>query len=101
MWGQSSASAWSTISSHTVQWCVSLKLLWWTADYSFVQRSTLATGLSLALAGLTLVGLGEWAERVDSHSADGRSGANLESSDYSRPPLTLSPSRVPDLPDGS
>jgi Ca-activated chloride channel homolog len=101
MWGQSTGFAWSDVSVHMAQWCVSLKLLWWTADYSFVQRSALVTGLSLALAGMTLVGLGEWAERIDSRSADGRSGANLENSNYSRSPLTASPSGLPDLADTS
>ncbi|HUI83187.1 MAG TPA: VWA domain-containing protein [Candidatus Binatia bacterium] len=49
-----------------------LKLLWWLADNSFVQRLTLITGLSLGLAGLTLAGVGEWAAgRFDSSTAEG------------------------------
>ena len=101
MWGQSSDYAWSDIRVLT-QWCVTLKLLWWVADYSFVQRSTLVTGLSLALAGLTLVGIGEWASgRFDASSANGASVASLPDSNYSRPATGAVPSPLPDLPDTS
>ncbi len=37
------------------------KLLWRVADNSFVRSSALITGLSLALTGVTLAGIGEWA----------------------------------------
>lgn len=57
------------------QYGLVLKLLWRLADNPYVQRSALITGLSLALCGLTLAGIGEWASGgFDSSSADGRSG---------------------------
>jgi hypothetical protein len=39
---------------------VALKLFIWVADNFFVRRSALITGLSLALTGATLAGIGEW-----------------------------------------
>jgi VWFA-related protein len=101
MWGPTSAYAWSDIRVLT-EWCVTLKLLWWTADYSFVQRSTLVTGLSLALAGLTLAGIGEWAgSRFDAKSANVVSVPSVPDSNYSRSAPGTVPFRLPDLPDTS
>lgn len=100
MWGHSSDFAGSEIRV-LAQWCLTLKLLWWTADYSFVQRSTLVTGLSLALAGLTLAGIGEWASgRFDANSAGGSAGA-LSASNDSGPIPGEMPLRLPSLPDTS
>ena len=100
MWGHSSDLAWSDVRV-LAQWCLTLKLVWWTADYSFVQRSALVTGLSLALAGLTLVGVGEWASgHFDANSAGGGAAASLPPSNYSRP-TPGDPLPAPDLPDTS
>jgi VWFA-related protein len=101
MWGQSADFAGSDICV-LAQWCVTLKLLWFTADYSFVQRSALVTGLSLALAGLTVAGIGEWASgRFDSKPDDGNPAATSAASNYSGPSSGAIPSRLPDLPDTS
>jgi VWFA-related protein len=100
MWGQASDSAGSNVGVQLAQWCLTLKLLWWAADYSIVQRSALVAGLSLALTGLTLAGVGEWAGgRFDASSADGRSAGSLENSNYAQPAVTTSLLRMPDLPD--
>jgi Ca-activated chloride channel homolog len=81
-----------------------LKLLRWLADKSFVQRSALITGLSLAMCGLTLAGIGEWAAgRFDSSSAaGGREPASASSSDHD-PSNGVTPvsATLPYLPEGS
>jgi len=88
-----------------------LKLPCWVADKSFVQRSALITGLSLALSGVTLAGVSEWASgRFDSSTADGGSSSTSASSpgyDGSRvvaavpSPLSALPEISDHLPAGS
>ncbi|MGB8889046.1 MAG: VWA domain-containing protein [Candidatus Korobacteraceae bacterium] len=76
-----------------------LKLLRGVADNSFVQRSALITGLSLALSGVTLAGIGEWAGgRFDSSAVDpGSSSSAATAADYDvrnaafLPPLPVLP----------
>ena len=81
-----------------------LKLLCEVADKPIVQRSALITGLSLALSGLTLAGVGEWASgRFDSSAAAGGSSTALvasSSSDGSRALGAATPP-LPDLPETS
>ncbi len=76
----------------------------WVADKSFVQRSALITGLSLALSGVTLAGVSEWASgRFDSSSADGGSSSTSASSpgyDGSRGVAAV-PFALPALPETS
>jgi len=79
---------------------IALKLLWWAADKSCVQRWALIAGLSLALGGATLVGIGEWAaSHVENTAVDGRPSAGFANSSFS--PSRVSPSSLPDLPDPS
>ena len=88
-----------------------LKLLCRVADKSFVQRSALIAGLSLALSGVTLAGISEWASgRFDSSTADGGSSstsAALFGYDGSRvvaavpSPLSRLPESGDHLPAGS
>ena len=88
-----------------------LKLLCWVADKSFVQRSALIAGLSLALSGVTLAGISEWASgRFDSSTADGgpsSTSATLFGYDGSRvvaavpSPLSALPETSDHLPAGS
>lgn len=81
-----------------------LKLLQRLADNSFVRRGALITGMSLAMCGLTLAGIGEWATgRFDSSSTSGgREPASASSSDHGMEavmtPVTAS---LPYLPEGS
>jgi Ca-activated chloride channel homolog len=79
-----------------------LNLLCRIADKSFVQRSALITGLSLAFCGLTLAGIGEWASgRFDSSTAESASATALAASsshDGSRVAAATIPA-LPDLPD--
>jgi len=81
-----------------------LKLLRRLADNSFVRRSALITGLSLAICGVTLAGIGEWASgRFDSSSAvGGREPASASSSHHDTSaavtPVTAS---LPYLPEAS
>lgn len=57
------------------------KLLGWVADNSIVRSSALITGLSLALGGVTLAGVGEWAAgRFDSSAVDSGSSSSVASS---------------------
>lgn len=80
-----------------------LKLLRRVADNSFVQRSALITGLSLAMCGLTLAGIGEWASgRFDSSSAaGGREPASASSSDHGMSAaVTPVSASLPPLPEG-
>ena len=76
----------------------------WMADRSFVQRSALITGLSLALSGVTLAGVSEWASgRFDSSTADGGSSSTSASSpgyDGSRGVAAV-PFALPALPETS
>ncbi len=81
-----------------------LKLICGIADNSFVQRSALITGLSLAMCGLTLAGIGEWASgRFDSSSADsGREPASASSSNHDTgTAVTPVSASLPYLPEGS
>ena len=81
---------------------IALKMVWWAADKSIVQRSALIAGLSLALGGITLAGIGEWsAGHVDSSAAEGRPPASLAASSYSGSSVTAAPSALPELPDPS
>ena len=65
--------------------CLALKLLWWSADISFVQRSVLISGLSLALGGLTLLGISEWvAGGFDAAAPDRHSSAAIAAPEFSR-----------------
>jgi Ca-activated chloride channel homolog len=80
----------------------SLKLLWWAADSFFVRRSALITGLSLAMAGLTLAGIGEWAaNRVATTPPDAGSSAALTASSYTRDRVVVTPGPMPELPETS
>jgi Ca-activated chloride channel homolog len=65
---------------------LSLKLLLVTADICFVQKSALITGLALAICGVTLVGVGEWAAgRFESAAPEaGPSAPPADSYDPSR-----------------
>ncbi len=77
-----------------------LKLLWWVADNSLVQRSVLITGLSLALGGVTLAGIGEWAAgRFDSAAVDPAAAASA--ADYNPSPGPALIPRLPELPETS
>jgi Ca-activated chloride channel homolog len=80
---------------------VSLKLFWSLADDSFVQRSAIIAGLSLALGGVTLAGIGEWAtSRVDGTASD--RGASIARAGGSRSSAGAAiPAPLPDLPDTS
>jgi Ca-activated chloride channel homolog len=79
-----------------------LKPLCWLADNSFVRRSALITGLSLALTGATLAGIGEWATgRFDSKAPDGETSATLIPSSYTPGRVLIPPGPMPDLPDTS
>jgi len=79
------------------------------ADIWGVRRSVLITGLSLALCGLTLVGIGEWASgRFESAAPDGGAGVPLAASSYEanrlapvRPTLPVLPETGDHLPAGS
>ncbi len=79
---------------------IALKTVWWAADKSFVQRSVLIAGLSLALGGIMLTGIGEWSvSHVDTAAADGRAPASLADSSYNGSRVTPAPKSLPDLPD--
>jgi Ca-activated chloride channel family protein len=79
----------------------SLKLLWVAADIWGVQKSVLISGLSLALCGAALVGVGEWAAgRLGNAEPEGRSPASLASSDARDLLAPMSPS-LPILPESS
>lgn len=80
-----------------------LKLFCRLADNSFVQRSALITGLSLAVCGLTLAGIGEWASgRFDSSSTDGgRPSASASASSEAAGGISAVSTTLPDLPDVS
>ncbi len=60
----------------------------------------LITGLSLAVCGLTLVGIGEWAAgRFETAAPNGGSAASLAASSYNRNPVLAVASPLPVLPD--
>ena len=83
--------------ARTAEAVIALKLLWAVADYSRVQRAILTLGLSLALCGLTLVGLGEWAAgHFDGTALEGRSSTPLASARRNNP--TYDPALAPPLP---
>jgi Ca-activated chloride channel family protein len=84
------------------------KLLWRAADNSIVQRSAVITGLSLALSGVTLAGIGEWAAgRFDNLAVDpgSSSTSSATAADYEgrlslaiMPPLPAFPETSDYLP---
>jgi VWFA-related protein len=77
-----------------------LKLLWWAADKSIVQRSAIIAGLSLALGGIILAGIGEWAAgHVDSTAPDAAISSAIPSSSYSGDRVSPFAGTSPDLPD--
>lgn len=79
-----------------------LKLLCRVADNSFVQRSALITGLSLAMCGLTLAGVGEWASgRFDKSGADGSNTSAAPPREATAAAVTPVAASLPDLPDGA
>lgn len=81
---------------------IALKLLWSVADYSCVQRSALIAGLSLAISGLTLVGIGEWAAgRIGDTAPDDRSAVSLATASYGHPAIPISAPPLPALPESS
>lgn len=109
MWGEASAlvhiirEASHSIPAHeTGEFAaggVALKLLWWSADKAIVQRSALIAGLSLALGGMILAGIGEWsASHVDTSAADDRPPAPVAAPAYSGDGVAA-PSPLPELPD--
>ncbi len=81
---------------------LALKLLWAAADIWVVQKSALITGLALALCGMTLVGIGEWAGgRFENAEPDGRPSAPPAVPGYSPSgAVSLAPS-LPVLPETS
>ncbi len=75
------------------------KLLSWLADNSFVQRSAVIAGLSLALGGIALASLSEWASgRFGGSPADGSPPASAASKTESGRYAILPP--LPVLPEG-
>ena len=79
---------------------VVLKLCSWIADKLFVRRSALITGLSLALTGATLAGIGEWvAGRLESNMPEGGSSATLAPSSYTPGRILIPPGPLPNLPE--
>jgi Ca-activated chloride channel homolog len=83
---------------------IALKLCRWLADNSFVRRSALLTGLSLAMCGITLAGIGEWASgRFDSSSAvGGRESASASPSEHDIGAAVMpTAASLPLLPEGS
>ena len=106
----SGATKLSTISAALcgVRSVFSLKLLVLAADIWVVQKSALITGLALALCGVTLVGVGEWAGgRFDSAAPDGSpSSPPADTYNVSRvalfaPPLPALPETSDHLPTGT
>ena len=80
----------------------SLKLLVGAVDICVVRRSALVAGFSLALCGLTLVGIGEWAAgRFDNAGPDGGSSASLASSGTTSGRVSATPVPLPILPETS
>ena len=80
---------------------LSLKLLVATADICGVQKTALITGLSLAMCGLTLVGIGEWATgRLANAEPDGGSAAPLAAASYDPRRVAVVAPPLPVLPDG-
>jgi Ca-activated chloride channel family protein len=79
-----------------------LKLLRRVADNSFVQRSALIMALSLALGGVTLAGIGEWAAgRFDGSAVDpGSSSSAASTTDYGARLAAVMP-ELPILPETS
>lgn len=87
------------LSGELVSAGMALKTLWLLADKSFVQRSAIIAGLSFALGGLTLAGIGEWAtNRVDSARPDSSLSVSHASS-YPRSGGDTFPVPLPDFPD--
>ncbi len=124
MWGQSSATAHLAghafeflfakdrlgfqssrllgVSAEAGKLLIGLKLLWWGADSFFVRRSALISGLSLAMAGSMLAGIGEGAaNRAEVTPPDGVSSAMLTASSYTRDRIVVAPAPAPELPETS
>jgi Ca-activated chloride channel family protein len=82
---------------------VALKLLGWSADKLLVQRTTLIAGLSFAICGAMLAGIGEWATgKVDTAATEDRAVVGgLATSSYSGSRVGATPTPLPDLPDTS
>lgn len=79
-----------------------LKLVWWAADSFFVRRSALITGLSFAMAGLTLAGISQWAaNRIETIAPRGAPSATINASTYTRDRVVMAPGAMPELPDDS
>jgi Ca-activated chloride channel homolog len=79
-----------------------LKLLAAAVDICVVRRSALVTGLSLALCGVTLVGIGEWAAgRFENTEPDGGSSATLASPTNNANPAGEVLPALPVLPETS
>jgi Ca-activated chloride channel family protein len=79
---------------------VALKLFSWVADNFFVRRSALITGLSLALTGATLAGIGEWvAGHLETNTPEGGSSATLAPSSYTPGRILIAPGPMPDFPE--
>lgn len=97
-WKLSATSA----GSRGVQMWLSLKLLVAAVDICVVRRSALVAGLSLALCGLALVGIGEWAAgRFENAEPDGGSSVPPASSSTSPRRVDALPAPLPVLPDTS
>ncbi len=79
---------------------LTVKLLLALADICIVQKSALIAGLSLALCGATLVGVGEWADgRFGNAEPEGRSAAALADASYTPNRLPPMPPSLPVLPE--
>jgi len=84
---------------HLILW---FKLLGASADICGVQKTALIAGLSLAMCGLTLVGIGEWAAgRFENAEPDGGSVAPLAASSYNPSRMAAPPPPLPVLSDTS
>ena len=78
------------------------KLLGASADICGVQKTALITGLSLAMCGLTLVGIGEWAAgRFENAEPDGGTVAPLAASSYNSGRVAVPAPALPVLSDTS
>ena len=112
VWGQLSAPvhfAWHAVSALLAngkpfigagRLTVALKLFSLVADNLFVRRSALISGLSLALTGATLAGIGEWVGgRLESSAPESGSSAAITPSSYTPGRILIAPGPMPDLPE--
>ncbi len=79
----------------------SLKLLLTAADIWVVQKSALISGLALALCGVTLIGVGEWAGGRFINAAPDGSPSSPPADAYDVARVALSPPPLPALPETS